>query len=51
MTDFAPALALRSFEYWIFQYKRTWRGSVVSTVLFDPVPTDLLLLDPVLRGG
>jgi lipooligosaccharide transport system permease protein len=34
MTDFAPALALRSFEYWIFQYKRTWRGSVVSTVLF-----------------
>ena len=34
MTDFAPALALRSFEYWVFQYKRTWRGSVVSTVLF-----------------
>jgi lipooligosaccharide transport system permease protein len=27
-------LALRSFEYWMFQYKRTWRGSVVSTVLF-----------------
>jgi len=27
-------LALRSFEYWAFQYKRTWRGSVVSTVLF-----------------
>jgi lipooligosaccharide transport system permease protein len=34
MADFAPALALRSFEYWLFQYKRTWRGSVVSTVLF-----------------
>jgi lipooligosaccharide transport system permease protein len=27
-------LALRSFEYWVFQYKRTWRASVVSTVLF-----------------
>jgi len=27
-------LALRSYEYWLFQYKRTWRGSVVSTVLF-----------------
>jgi lipooligosaccharide transport system permease protein len=34
MDGFAPALSLRSFEYWIFQYKRTWRGSVVSTVLF-----------------
>jgi lipooligosaccharide transport system permease protein len=30
----AAPLALRSFEYWVFQYKRTWRGSVVSTVLF-----------------
>jgi lipooligosaccharide transport system permease protein len=30
----AAPLALRSFEYWLFQYKRTWRGSVVSTVLF-----------------
>jgi lipooligosaccharide transport system permease protein len=30
----SPALALRSFEYWVFQYKRTWRGSAVSTVLF-----------------
>jgi len=27
-------LALRSFEYWVYQYRRTWRGSVVSTVLF-----------------
>jgi lipooligosaccharide transport system permease protein len=27
-------LALRSYDYWLFQYKRTWRGSVVSTVLF-----------------
>jgi len=27
-------LTLRSFEYWLFQYKRTWRGSAVSTVLF-----------------
>ena len=34
MSDFAPALSLRAFEYWVFQYKRTWRGSVVSTVLF-----------------
>jgi lipooligosaccharide transport system permease protein len=33
MATFAP-LALRSFEYWVFQYKRTWRGSVISTVLF-----------------
>ena len=27
-------LALRSFEYWTYQYRRTWRGSIVSTVLF-----------------
>jgi lipooligosaccharide transport system permease protein len=33
MATSAP-LALRSFEYWVFQYKRTWRGSVISTVLF-----------------
>jgi lipooligosaccharide transport system permease protein len=26
-------LALRSLEYWAYQYKRTWRGSVISTVL------------------
>jgi lipooligosaccharide transport system permease protein len=26
-------LALRSFEYWLYQYRRTWRGSVVSTLL------------------
>jgi len=30
----AAPLALRSFEYWLFQYKRTWRGSVISTILF-----------------
>jgi lipooligosaccharide transport system permease protein len=30
----APPLALRSFEYWMFQYKRTWRGSAISTILF-----------------
>ena len=34
LSDQPPALALRSFEYWLFQYKRTWRGRVVSTVLF-----------------
>src|SRR5437764_3149490 len=22
---------LRSFEYWLFKYRRTWRGSLVST--------------------
>jgi lipooligosaccharide transport system permease protein len=34
MTAFPAPLALRSLEYWVFQYKRTWRGSAVSTVLF-----------------
>ena len=34
MSTLNAPLALRSLEYWIFQYKRTWRGSVVSTVLF-----------------
>ena len=34
MAAFPAPLALRSFEYWLFQYKRTWRGSAVSTVLF-----------------
>ena len=34
MSTLSVPLALRSFEYWVFQYKRTWRGSVVSTVLF-----------------
>ena len=33
MATLSLPLALRSYEYWIFQYKRTWRGSVVSTVL------------------
>jgi lipooligosaccharide transport system permease protein len=27
------APALRSLEYWTYQYKRTWRGSLFSTVL------------------
>jgi lipooligosaccharide transport system permease protein len=26
-------LALRCFEYWLYQYRRTWRGSAISTVL------------------
>ena len=28
--------AVRSFEYWAFQYKRTWRGSLASSFL-NPV--------------
>src|SRR2546425_2400343 len=27
------APALRSLEYWAYRYKRTWRGSIVSSVL------------------
>jgi lipooligosaccharide transport system permease protein len=34
MTTFPAPYALRSFRYWLFQYGRTWRGSVLSTVLF-----------------
>lgn len=34
MSVLGAPLALRSLEYWLFQYRRTWRGSVVSTVLF-----------------
>jgi lipooligosaccharide transport system permease protein len=34
MTTISAPLTLRSFGYWLFQYRRTWRGSVVSTVLF-----------------
>jgi lipooligosaccharide transport system permease protein len=34
MSTLSLPLALRSYEYWFFQYKRTWRGSAVSTVLF-----------------
>jgi lipooligosaccharide transport system permease protein len=34
VSSFGAPLALRSFEYWAYQYRRTWRGSVVSTVLF-----------------
>src|SRR5215207_5672519 len=34
MSTLSVPLALRSYEYQLFQYKRTWRGSVVSTVLF-----------------
>lgn len=29
----AAATVARSFEYWFFQYKRTWRSTVFSTVL------------------
>jgi lipooligosaccharide transport system permease protein len=25
--------AIRSYAYWVYQYKRTWRGSVISTVV------------------
>ena len=34
MTTLSAPYALRSLEYWLYQYRRTWRGSVVSTVLF-----------------
>ena len=34
MADFSAPMTLRAFEYWVFQYRRTWRGSAVSTVLF-----------------
>jgi lipooligosaccharide transport system permease protein len=34
VSTLSTPLTLRSLEYWAFQYKRTWRGSVVSTVLF-----------------
>jgi len=33
MSTLAAPLALRSLEYWAYQYRRTWRGSVISTVL------------------
>lgn len=28
-----PELVLRSFAYWMAQYRRTWRGSAITTVL------------------
>lgn len=34
MATISAPLTLRSFRYWLFQYRRTWRGSIVSTVLF-----------------
>ena len=34
MATISPPLTLRSFAYWLYQYKRTWRGTLVSTVLF-----------------
>ncbi len=34
MSDFSAPLAMRAFGYWLYQYRRTWRGSAVSTVLF-----------------
>ena len=30
------SLALRSYEYWLAQYRRVWRGSVVTSVV-NPV--------------
>jgi lipooligosaccharide transport system permease protein len=33
MSVLSAPLALRSFEYWAYQYRRTWRGSVISTLL------------------
>jgi lipooligosaccharide transport system permease protein len=32
----STTLSLRAFEYWRFQYRRTWRGSIVTSVL-NPV--------------
>jgi lipooligosaccharide transport system permease protein len=32
----STALTLRAYEYWRFQYRRTWRGSFVTSVL-NPV--------------
>ncbi|HEY3925342.1 MAG TPA: ABC transporter permease [Acidothermaceae bacterium] len=32
-TSFAVTPALRSYAYWVAQYRRTWRGSVISTVV------------------
>jgi len=33
MATMTAPLTLRSLEYWAYQYRRTWRGSVISTVL------------------
>jgi lipooligosaccharide transport system permease protein len=32
-TSFAFAPALRSYAYWLAQYRRTWRSSVITTVV------------------
>ena len=29
----APEMALRAFGYWMAQYRRTWRGTAISTVV------------------
>jgi lipooligosaccharide transport system permease protein len=34
MTTASAPLTLRSFNHWLYQYRRTWRGSLLSTVLF-----------------
>ena len=34
MATVTAPLTLRSFNHWLFQYKRTWRGTLLSTVLF-----------------
>ena len=33
MATMTAPLALRSLEYWAYQYKRTWRGSAITTLL------------------
>jgi lipooligosaccharide transport system permease protein len=33
MAGITAPLTLRSLEYWAYQYKRTWRGSVITTLL------------------
>jgi lipooligosaccharide transport system permease protein len=33
MAAMPAPLTLRSLEHWAYQYRRTWRGSVISTVL------------------
>ena len=32
-TSFTVMPALRSYAYWVAQYRRTWRGSVITTVV------------------
>ena len=32
----ALALPLRVYEYWVLQYKRTWRGTAITSII-NPV--------------